>query len=350
MKVLIIKASALGDIINSLPVLDYLHKVSPGIEIDWVVEEPYRKILEGNPLLGRIFSVRTKVWRKKPFAMETFREIKALKSALREQTYDFVFDIQGNLKSGLICWLTECKQIFGFARQDLQESVNAFFTNRQIPQRIQDRHVTEKYLRLISVPFGRSFEGMELKSTIATSPKDDAEAEALLSTVGDGLVFLFHCGTTWQTKFWSDTGWIELGRSIISHFADATILFSWGNESERIKAAEIARSIGLGTRILDHYSLKGLCALMKKVDLVVGADTGPVHLAAAVGTPTVSFYRASDGSGSGPRGKNNVIVQSPLECTRCFRTTCDKDEDCRTSITPEMIFKGCRLLLEGQGS
>src|SRR5512135_1580278 len=105
-RVLIVKMSALGDIIHALPVLDYLHTVSPGIEVDWVVEEPFREVLEGNPLISRIHSVRTKVWRKHPLAGATRREVGALKQALRARNYDLVFDIQGNLKSGLVCWLT----------------------------------------------------------------------------------------------------------------------------------------------------------------------------------------------------------------------------------------------------
>src|SRR5512144_2689520 len=98
-RVLIVKMSALGDIIHALPVLDYLHQVSPGIEVDWVVEEPFRDVLEGNPLISRIHTVRTKVWRKSPLALTTLREVRALKKGLREREFDLLFDIQGNLKS-----------------------------------------------------------------------------------------------------------------------------------------------------------------------------------------------------------------------------------------------------------
>jgi heptosyltransferase-1 len=85
MRVLIIKASALGDIINALPVLDYLKQASPGIEIDWVVEEPFRQLLEGNPLISELHTVRTKVWRKRPFALQTWREMGQVKAALRSR-------------------------------------------------------------------------------------------------------------------------------------------------------------------------------------------------------------------------------------------------------------------------
>ena len=345
MRVLIIKASALGDIINALPVLDYLKQASAGIEIDWVVEEPFREMLEGNPLLSELHIVRTKVWRKHPFAAQTRRELARLKETLRSRKYDLVFDIQGNLKSGLICWSTGCSDRIGFEKCDLQESVNALFTTRRIPLRRQDYHVSEKYLRLVSIPFSRDFRQMQLSSTICTSKEDDANAEALLATLSDGLVFLFQYGTTWQTKFWSEQSWTELGRALLDRFPDASILFPWGNESERAAVTAISAGIGLGSRVLDRYSLKGLTALLKRVDLVVGGDTGPVHLAAALGTPTVSFYRASDGKGSGPRGNRHVVVQSPLHCSRCFRTSCDKDALCRDSIKVEAVLAGVEKLL-----
>ena len=349
MRVLIIKASALGDIIHALPVLDYLHLAHPGIEVDWVVEDRFREILDGNPKLSVIHQVRTKVWRKHPFSRSTWQEIALLQQALRERDYDLVFDIQGNLKSGLICGLTGCADRLGFTRDELQESVNALFTTRRIPLRRQDYHITDKYLRLVSIPFAKDFRDMTLTSSIQTSTEDDANAEALLATLSDGLVFLFQYGTTWQTKFWSEKSWISLGKAVLETFPDASILFPWGNDAERSVVTSLAKEIGPGSRVLDRFTLKGLTAMLKKVDLVVGGDTGPVQLAAAVGTPTVSFYRSSDGKRSGPGGERHVVIQSPMHCTRCFRTRCDKDAQCRDTIKVEAVLAGIDRLLSQPG-
>jgi heptosyltransferase-1 len=337
LRVLIVKMSALGDIIHALPALNYLHAVSPGIEIDWVVEEPLLDVLEGNPLISRLFLVRTKVWRKSPLAGQTREEIGILKRTLRERRYDLVFDIQGNLKSGLVCWLSGVADRIGFAKEQLQETVNLLFTTRQIPVRPRDRHVTDQYLRVVGLPFGRDFQEMELATDIYTTLADDAAADALLATLSDGLVFLFHCGTTWPSKFWYEEGWVQLGKTLLETYPESSLLLTWGNEAERAAATAIAAAMGGGARLVDRHSLKGLTAILKKVDLVVGGDSGPVHLAAAVGTPTVSFYRSSDGRRSGPRGERHVIVQSPLHCSCCFRTRCDNDEECRRSITVEAL-------------
>lgn len=338
MRVLIVKASALGDIIHALPALDYLHQVSPGIEIDWVVEEPFREVLEGNPQLSEVHLVRTKAWRKRPFAADTWREVRALRETLRSRNYDLVFDIQGNLKSGLICWQTGADQRIGFTRDAVREKLNLLFTTRQVPMRKLDFHVTEKYLRIISVPFGRDFRSMQLNSVIVTSPEDDANAQVLLSTLSDGLVFLFHCGTSWKTKLWAPKCWVELGQGILERNPDATILLTWGDQAERERSVEIARGIGPGARVIDRYPLKALAAILKKVDLVLAGDTGPVHIAAAVGTPTISLYRATNGKLTGPRGERHVTIQSPLHCTKCARKQCDQDSQCSESIKVEQVM------------
>jgi heptosyltransferase-1 len=344
-RVLIVKMSALGDIIHALPVLEYLHQVSPGIEIDWVVEEPFRDILAGNPLLSRLHTVRTMVWRKSPLSPVTIRGIVALRKALREREFDLLFDIQGNLKSGLVCWLSGVEQRIGFIRDELQESSNLLFTTRQVPLRSQDRHITDQYLRLVSVPFGRDFKEMRLGSDIPTGPEDDAGAETLMATLSDGLVFFFHCGTTWATKLWHHDGWVALARAVLDSYPESSILLSWGSEAEKKEALAIAAAVDGGVRVIERQTLKGLAALLKKVDIVVGGDTGPVHLAAAVGTPTVSFYRATDGKRSGPHGSQHAIVQAQFPCTACFQTHCDQDDKCRQSITVEMLMSAISRVL-----
>ncbi len=345
MKVLVVKVSALGDVIHALPVLDYLHQAAPGIEIGWVVEEGNREILEGHPLLSRLHIIRTKAWRRDPLSDTTRREIAAVRRDLREAGYDIAFDLQGNIKSGIITWLSGARRRYGFDRDGVRETPNLFFTTNQVPLRRQDHHISHRSLRVVSVPFGRDYTGMTIGSDIFTSPDDDAAAEAFLATLDDGLAFLFHNGTTWTTKLWHEGGWIDLGRRVLERFPDSSILLSWGNEQEKEVAENIAAAIGNGVRVLPRLTLKGFCALLKKVDLVVGGDTGPIHMAAAVGTPTVSFYRATDGMRNGPRGNHHVVLQSPLDCTACLRKTCDKDASCRASITADRLMDGIEKLL-----
>lgn len=345
MRILIVKVSALGDVVHTLPVLDYLHQVAPGIEIDWVVEEGNREIVEGHPLLRKIHLVKTRAWRQAPFSIKTWREISDVKRELREAHYDITFDLQGNFKSGLISWLSGAERRYGFDRVDVREPLNLIFTNNQVPLRRQDSHVSTRALRVVSVPFGRDYNGMKLSSDIFTTPEDDAAAETFLATLSDGLVFLFHYGTTWETKLWLEERWVELGKLVLERFPDSTILYSWGNERERAAVERIAYAVKGNSRILPEMTLKGLCAFLKKIDLVVGGDTGPVHMAAAVGTPTVSFYRSTDAKRNAPKGDYQLHVQSPLHCRACLRKECDRDLQCRESITAGALMQSIERIL-----
>lgn len=347
MRVLIVKASSLGDIIKALPALDYLKQASTGIQVDWVVEESYREILEGNPLLDRLHIVRTKAWRQQPLSPATWREILQLRAALRERAYDIVFDLQGSINSGIVSWLTGSSRRYGFDESAVLEPSNTRFTNNQVPLRRQDSHMTDRALRVVSVPFGKDYIGLPLHVDIYTSPADDATAEVFLATLSDGLVFVFHPGAAWKTKLWHEAGWIDLGKQLLEQFSESMILISWEGKGEHAGAERIAAGIGHQTKLLPALSLKGFTSLMKKIDLMVGGDTGPIHIAAAAGTPTVSFYRATDGKQNGPRGEMHRLVQSPLSCTRCLKEKCDRDADCMQSISVEKVLQACGELLRG---
>ena len=346
MRILIVKISAMGDVLHALPVLDYLKQASPGCEIDWVVEEAFADLLRGNPLISKLHTVRFKKWKRKPFSPTTIKEILAARQGLAERSYDLVIDIQGNIKSGIVAWLSGCPRRTGFSRTAAQESLNALFINHSIELQPGDRHITDQYLRIAEASFDLKFIGLQLHTDVCTSQEDDLAAEELVNRFRQsGPVVLIHTGTTWQTKFWHEAGWIELGGKIITSFPGAVLLFSWGNDSERSAAERITAALGSQAVQLDKLSLMRLAALVKKVTLVMGGDTGIVHLAAAAGTPTVSYYRASDGLRSGPRGVRHAIVQAPMPCTGCFRTRCEKDGECRESITPGLLIEGIKRVL-----
>lgn len=346
MRILIVKISAMGDVLHALPVLDYLKQASPGCEIDWVVEEAFADLLNGNPLISTLHTVNFKKWKRVPLSLTTLTEILSARNDLAARDYDLVIDIQGNIKSGMVAWLSGCPRRVGFCRADAQESLNALFIGRKIPLQPGDRHISDQYLRIASASFDLDFSGLQLHSAVCTRPEDDQAAENLIKRHRhDGPVILMHTGTTWQTKFWHESGWIELGRRIISTFPGSVLLFSWGNDSERSAAERITAAVGNQAVQLDKMPIMRLAALVKQVDLVMGGDTGIVHLAAATGTPTVSYYRSSDGLRSGPRGERHAVVQAPMPCARCFRTRCEKDQECRESISPELLLQAIRRVL-----
>jgi heptosyltransferase-1 len=346
MRVLIIKASALGDIIHALPVLDYLQRVAPGIRIDWVVEGQNRELLDNHPLINDLIIINTKKWRRSLFSPETYREALRVISRLRKASYDLVFDIQGNIKSGVISRLTGADRRYGFDRDGVRESLNLLLNNHHVSMLPDDQHIARRLLRVVSAPFGNDPAGMELQTHIATSIEDDNFAGELVNEHPAGPIVLFHNGTSWATKLWHIDAWVELGTMVIGRHPSASILLSWGSQKERDTAEAISRCIGRAAVVLPHMSLKRFCALLKRVDLVVGGDTGPVHLAAAVSTPTVSFYRVTDPLRNGPLGEKHLNVQSDMKCRECLRKECDRDDECRRSISARAVFELAENLLK----
>jgi heptosyltransferase-1 len=349
MRVLIVKVSALGDIIHALPVLDYLHKAVPGIQVDWVVEEQNQDILDGHPLISNLICINTRKWRASPFSADTRQEIVSIVKRLRTASYDAVFDIQGNIKSGVITWLSCATPRYGFAPDGVREKLNLLCTTRQVPLRPEDHHVSCRALRVASEPFGGDFTLTDLHTDIATSVEDDCAAREITAVLPNGPWLMFHNGTTWTTKLWHTEAWIELGRLFTERFPSASILLSWGSQDEFNTAEDIREGIGPSATILPRLSLKQLCALMKRVNLVVGGDTGPVHIAAAVGTPTVSFYRVTDPLRNAPVGSKHLYVQTDMHCRECLQKQCEKDDECRRSISAGKVFELVeRLLKEGE--
>lgn len=346
MRVLIVKMSAMGDILHALSVIPFLQEIHPDIEIDWVVEEAFAGLLTYHPAISQLQVIRLKSWKKSLFAAETWREIRAFVVRLRSRRYDLVLDIQGNIKSGMVAWLSGCPVRVGFDRRVTQEGLNTLFNNHQMPVLPEDRHVTDQYLRLVSGWFGRELPQTPLETDIVAAPEDQLWAESLLQQMPQGRLVLLQMGTTWQTKFWYEEGWVTLGKCLQQTYPDSVLLFVWGTDVERTAAQQVAQAIGGRVQVLDRVPLVRLSALIKRVALVIGGDTGVVHLAAAVGTPTVSYYRSSDGLRSGPRGGRHVVVQAPLSCTCCFKTSCDRDQECRESITPQMLMVAVAKVLD----
>lgn len=350
MKVLIVKTSALGDIIHALPVLEYIHAAMPEVELGWVVEEHCSELLEGHPLLAHLHVIRSRSWRRSPFSKTTRRGTAEVVAAIRSVRYDCVLDIQGNLKSGLVGLLSGVGRRIGLPPSLLQERINTMFTTEKAPYSVADDHATLRCLSVAKVLCGAAYHGRPLHSDIFVSPEAEALVAGHLRLLKPGRKVLFHAGTTWQTKFWSPEGWQQLGRAVCERYPDVTIMLSWGNQAEQRAAEQIAAGIGERAVVAEQYGLKPFVALLKRMSLVVGGDTGPVHLAAAVGTPTVSLYRASDGSASGPRGDDHVLVQSPLPCSKCFRTSCWRDTECRASISVASMLAGVVRLLGSHGA
>jgi heptosyltransferase-1 len=186
---------------------------------------------------------------------------------------------------------------------------------------------------------------MNLASDIFSAPEDEVAAEQYMAGLPAGLLFMFQIGTTWRTKLWYPEGWIELAQRITISYPDSTILINWGSPEEKALGERIVLETGASVQLLPWLRIKELIPVIRRVDLLIGGDTGPLYLAAAVGTPTVSYYRATSAATYAPKGERHLAIQSPMECAGCQRTSCDRDAECLSSITVDALFEAVVRLI-----
>jgi heptosyltransferase-1 len=344
MRILVVKVSALGDVVHAMPVLSWLKSSDPVIEIDWLVEEEFASVLDGHPLLRRVIRLQTKSWRRRGVftgLRDAFGKIREL----RREAYDVVLDLQGNSKSGLFTWFSGAPLRYGFARDGVREWLNLLATNRKVPLDEGDFHITDRSLAIAKAAFPV---GSEVR-TAGPLPVDEtatAAVDAVLAEAGlrVGPIIVLHYGTTWVTKLWPLSFWQELASRLVRVKGIRPVL-TWGNETER-SAVQLIQDASNGQCIIwPRGSLKELIALLARADLVVGGDTGPVHIAAAVDTPTVSIFRVTDASRNAPRGEYHIAIQSELDCSPCLRKSCDLDTQCGASISVDSVAEAIFSLL-----
>lgn len=336
-RILVVKLSALGDILHALPVISYLRRAAPAAEVHWAVDASFAEILAGNPGIARVVPLPIRDWKGKAGSPATWREARHAVRALRREGYDAAFDIQGNIKSGLVTWLSGAPARVGFDREGVRESPNLLFTNRKVRSLPEDRHISRKYLRIVSDLFVVPFDAVDLAPSLAIPRDHLAAAGSLLKELlGDAAPRMaLHPGSSWPTKTMSPAFWSGAIRALRRSRPGLGVVISWGSEEERREAQEIRASAGGAVVPLPRLPLMTLAAVYRECGHVMAPDTGPLHLAAAAGARTVSVFRATAGERNAPAGAAHRFLQAPMECAACLRRTCDRDRECRASLRPD---------------
>jgi len=343
MKVLMIKVSALGDIIHALPVATYLKSCPKVKELHWLVEKPFAGFLSGQPLIDKIQCINTKKWRRQGIAASLQGVLNTIRR-LRQEKYDLVLDLQGNSKSGMFTRFSGAPLRWGFDAQGVREWPNLLATNRHITPKKSALHIIDRNLALGTSAFPGGSPAPQQGPLLADSHyliKVEKKLSALRKEKGP--LIIFHYGTTWETKLWPVASWIELARSLWETRAIPPLL-TWGSDEELGAVKKIAAGCPPAI-IWPRGNLGELIALFNMADVVVGGDTGPIHIAAALGTATVSYYRATDHRRNGPRGEQHICIQTTMDCSPCLLKTCPRDEQCRHSILPEKMLQAVNVLL-----
>jgi heptosyltransferase-1 len=341
-RILIVKLSSMGDVIHALPAVAFLRIAAPSAEIHWAVDTRFADLLEGNPGIAKVVSLPIRDWKGRLRSRATWHEAWSAAESLRGGSYDLAIDLQGNIKSGVVTYLSGAPIRYGFPRETARERQNLWFTNRRPAAVEGDRHATQKILRVASAPFGGTFAAEELHGEVVNTAVETAAASSLLSEALPGAFprLALHPGTTWNTKRMDAPFWADTVRNLRGLFPGLGVFLSWGTERERQDCLAIRYLVGNGVFLLPRLGYKALAAVYRACGHMIGPDTGPLHLAALVGAKTVSVFRGSDGVYSAPRGPDHRFFQAPLPCTACQikgEKVCPRDAECRSSIKPAKV-------------
>lgn len=291
MKVLIVKTSSMGDVIHTFPAVEDARRKRPEISFDWCVEEAFAGIVALHPAIAKIHTVAIRRWRKHLFNAGTWREAMGLRRALRAGHYDLVIDAQGLLlKSALVAKLASAP-IAGFDRASAREPSAALFYDRRyaVPR---DLHAIERTRRLFGLALDYEPDLSTLSSGIVPPPPG-------LAGIDGKTAFLLH-GTSREDKKWPAEDWIGAARLLAER--GTTPVTTWSNEREKTVAEAIAKAVP-STIVVSKSPLAEIAAILGRSTLVIGADTGLTHLAAAFGLPTVAVFLATEPGLTGPRGQ-----------------------------------------------
>jgi len=335
-KFLIIKLSALGDIVHALPVARTLRQANPDAFIAWMIEERYQELIQNNPDLDEVIPIRTKTWRKN-WNRETFREILQIIKNLRQQKFDVVFDLHGLVKSGLIAMLSGARIKFGFHRKNCKEKISAIFTNKKGPYMAGGIHVVDMYLTLVQTALGIQNEVKQfpLPEIQEKKVEDFFQSHPNLTTKP---IIGINSGAGFESKLWDLDRFAQLADRIAVEM-NCSILLTWGPGEEH-KTKQIAASMKQKCWIAPPTTILESIALYKHLALLVSCDSGPLHLCAALGIPTVSLFGPTDPVRNGAYGSNHETVYKMLSCSFCWKRKCPLGtSDCMKQVTVDEVLK-----------
>lgn len=330
---LIIKTSSLGDIIHAFPVLTYLKEKFPAAKIDWIVEKQFSELVKAHPLVDQILCVETKKWRQGWLRKDTRQGIREFRKRLREKKYDAVFDLQGNIKSGLITLAAKSDHKVGFGKKSVPEWPNCLFTNHRFNPPYS-KNIREEYLSLVKNYFNDHEEwNWEGCAEVKMQPSIDITfkiATILKNPILQGRQKVMVCpGSAWRNKQMNNEALGDLLFRFETEL-NSSFLLIWGTEDEKKTAEELQSRFIEHALVIERLPLSGLQNLMTQVDLVIAMDSLPLHLAGTTKTPTYSIFGASLADKYRPMGSRHLAFQGSCPYGKVFKKRCPTLRSCPT--------------------
>jgi lipopolysaccharide heptosyltransferase I len=334
-EILIVRTSALGDILHGIPVAGALKERFPQCRITWVVDERYRDLLDGHPWVDRIVMIRLKEGMRSLLHDRGRRNWTGVARMLRRLRFDVAIDLQGLMRSGFITYLSGAPVRIGFPKGHVRETLNRLFTNLR-PQSIPSRsHVIDRNLALLH-PLGIHTREKRFSLRVPPSVEDGVQQYLLEMDAGrDALRVAVNPAAGWITKQWSPHRYAEIADRI-SKAWDATVFLLWG-PGERGLAEQVKRHMQTPGHPVPEMGLAALTAFLRGCDVFIGGDSGPLHLAAALGVPVLGLYGPSDPVRNGPFRDTDRVVTVGEPCGPCYKRNCARPS-CMDSIPVEQVW------------
>jgi len=339
MKILIVKLSAIGDVIHTLPSLNAIRKHYPDAHITWLIEEAASSLIIEHEALDRVIISKRKQWVKGifgPFCIDNIKETYQFIKELRDTEYDLIIDFQGLLKSAALIALARGKRKTGFDKGMEHMEHSYIFLNERIPPVNMDNHALLRSLMLINA---LGIESKEIEYKLPVSCHTRKITNELLERHGikeAGIIVAINPVAKWITKLWDNRKFALLADRLIEKY-NASVIFT-GSQSDRSTIDNILSCMSYGAvNLAGETTLKTLAALYEKTKFLISTDTGPMHMAAAVGTPVIALFGPTAPWRTGPFGAKHKIMRSGIDCSPCFKRQCSTI-NCMKQISVEQVL------------
>jgi lipopolysaccharide heptosyltransferase I len=338
-RILIVKLGSVGDIVHTLPAVAALRKRYPAARIDWIVEARSRAILEDSPVIDHLIEVDTKRWRAALAASATRREIFGAVKQLRRTGYDVAIDFQGLFKSAVIAFASGARRRIGFDKAHLREpGARIFYTQRvRVAHDGGPAHVIALNNALVE-PLGVKVETLRFPFSVAEG--DAVYVDEQLRKHDLEKFVIINPGGGWPTKLWSPEKYAELSEKIYQSLGLRSVITASAAEAPLLERMCLKRAHG----VFFPTTLKQLIPLMKRAVCFIGGDSGPLHMAAAVGTPIVGIYGPTTGSRNGPFHPSDLMVcRKELPCLGCWKRTCPLGTTACMDISTDAVLAAVKF-------
>ncbi|MBS1269149.1 MAG: Lipopolysaccharide heptosyltransferase 1 [Gammaproteobacteria bacterium] len=341
MKLLVVKTSSFGDIVHAFPALTDAWRLVDGLICDWLVEDAFASMPAWHPAVRKVIPVSMRGWRRAPW-LHHAPAIRRFIQRLRHEHYDLVLDAQGLLKSAVLSRCARGRRT-GFATQNAREPLAARLYDDTVEVG-PDRHAVDRNRLLFAGALNYALpEDMAYGLRLPAVHNDDEPA----ACPDPYLVFI--PGTTWPSKRWPMPYWRALTQ--LAANAGWRVRIVSGSLDERDTAGRISMGIE-NADPAPWLSIDNLAHMLRGARAVVSVDSGPGHLAAAVGTPGVSIYGATDPALTGTRGSGQLHLRADFECAPCRRRRCRFADtgrihpDCYASVPPVQVWRTLHGLIQ----